>query len=126
MPPGTDQAAQDAIVSGGWPAWATLVVLLGGFGIVAVAIRQLWNDHRELNRWVRDDMAIALNSVALAFSKFTRTRPCLHDSDTLLEAAIGEDDEDLDEVGRKAKAYLRKVQERRTKQSMTPPDTGET
>jgi len=115
MPPGTEEATTNALSTGGWPAWATLIVLLGGFAFIALAIRQLWNDHRELNAWVRDDMTTVLSSLTMAFGRWARTRPCLHDSDVILDQIISEeeDEEELDEFELKAKRYLQKVMERR-------------
>ena len=117
MPPGTEQAAQNAIDSAGWVGYLAFGLGLGFVAFVLLAIRQLWNDHRKLNEWVRDDMAAALNSIALAFGKFARSRPCLHDSDSIMEQVLnGDDDEELDEYEKKAKAYLKKVMARRRKQ----------
>jgi len=115
MPPGSEQAFNDAATTG-WETWLVLTVVVGGFLIMAMWIRQLWQDHRELNAWVRNEHADVLDGLTIAFGVFTASRPCLHDSDRILKAATdiaAENPDALDAVTRKALERRQRREQRR-------------
>jgi len=79
--PGTETAIEAA--SQGNPAWVSIlliVIVISGFGLLGMVVRQLWNDHRELNEFVRDRMIQALERNSDTMEKMMtewQKKPCM-------------------------------------------------
>lgn len=87
MPPGTEQALQ-AASQRGYEAILLVLSFLGVASALGLILRQLWQDHRALNAFVRETMAKALADNTRAMRRMVavfRRRPCLQDLDTEMD-----------------------------------------
>ena len=93
--PGTEEIVKAAATESGWVAAMFAALVIGGFTILSLIVRQLWTDHRELNVFVRDRLTASLANNTKAFTRLTRllgVRPCLiKDTETLEDIDPNED-----------------------------------
>jgi hypothetical protein len=79
MPPGTEEVVKAASADG-WPAMLLVILIVSGFSLFGIFLRQLWLDHRDLNKFVRERLIGSLdrNSDVLgSIIGMLKTRPCL-------------------------------------------------
>lgn len=80
-----DQASNEA----GWVAGLLVLLVVAGFSLLGYFVRQLWNDHRALQEFVRTTLARCLADNTTAFIRLVNMlhdRPCLRDDVDKLEA----------------------------------------
>ena len=96
--PGTEEIVKSAATEAGWVAAMFASLVIGGFTILGLIVRQLWTDHRELNVFVRDRLTASLAANTKAFARLTRllgARPCLLQDTTALDQIDGSEDSDV-------------------------------
>lgn len=77
-----EQIVQTAATESGWVAALLVLLVLSGFGVLGYIVRQLWIDHRELQRFVRSELVDLVAKNTTAYSRLgdlLHDRPCLQD-----------------------------------------------
>lgn len=66
------EVVQTAAQQSGWVAALLAAIVLAGFSVLGYIVRQLWNDHRELNAFCREKLAKLVETVCRAVDKADR------------------------------------------------------
>ncbi len=77
-----DEVVKTAATESGWVAALLVLLVLSGFGVLGYIVRQLWIDHRELQRFVRSELVDLVSKNTTAYSRLgdlLDERPCLRD-----------------------------------------------
>lgn len=77
-----DEVVKTAATESGWVAALLVLLVLAGFGVLGFIVRQLWTDHRELQTFVRTELAELVTKNTTAYSRLgdlLDDRPCLRD-----------------------------------------------
>lgn len=75
-----NEVVKTAAAESGWVAALLVLLVLSGFGVLGYIVRQLWIDHRELQRFVRSELVDLVSKNTTAYSRLgdlLDDRPCL-------------------------------------------------
>lgn len=77
-----DEVVKTAAAESGWVAALLVLLVLAGFGVLGFIVRQLWTDHRDLQKFVRSELAELVTKNTTAYTRLgdlLDDRPCLRD-----------------------------------------------